>query len=68
MVEDLKKWSILTKKEYKELDNTLKQEYIKRYGRQFYENNLQNGVFNSNREPFPRGKGEYTPSQAKKED
>ena len=37
------KWSILTEKEFKELDITLKKEYIKRYGRKFYKK-VQNGV------------------------
>ena len=44
MITKIKKWSILTEKEFKELDITLKKEYIKRYGKRFYEKETENGV------------------------
>tara|TARA_R100000152_G_C6633673_1_gene80466 strand:+ start:201 stop:404 length:204 start_codon:yes stop_codon:yes gene_type:complete len=45
MMGNLEKWSILTRKEYKELDFTLKREYIKRYGRKFYKTKAHDGVY-----------------------
>ena len=68
MDSNIKKWSILTEKEFKELDITLKSEYIKRYGRQFYPKQVQNGLFNKGRSPFPGRSTDESTSQTEKEE
>ena len=50
MITEIKKWSILTEKEFKELDITLKKEYITRYGKRFYEKRAENGVLSEHRQ------------------
>ena len=67
MAEIIEKWSILTMDEYKELDFILKGEYIKRYGRIFYQDRIQNGVFNKHRSPFPGSKTEQSTTAIKEE-
>ena len=67
MVENLKKWSILTKK-FKELDITLKMEYIRRYGRKFYEKQAENGIYNNYRNRDDGFETDYSPTKIQKED
>lgn len=67
MMENLEKWSILTRKEYKELDFTLKREYIKRYGRKFYEKQAENGIYNNYRNRDDRFEADYSPTKAQEE-
>jgi uncharacterized membrane protein YheB (UPF0754 family) len=65
MLGDLNKWSILTKKEFKELDFTLKREYIKRYGKKFYKKQAEDGVYNQYRDNLDRDKTRYKTSKLK---
>lgn len=67
MITEIKKWSILTKKEFKELDITLKKEYIKRYGKKFYKKQAETDIHNQHRDDLDWGNTYVETSKAKEE-